>query len=226
MNKRQDIIVGILLVVFAIGLMLYSLNIAFFGPDFFRLSLTAILFFIAIMNISPLSFPGLIMPLTFAFLVNASSFDLYPNKFLTIVSGILLSLGLNIIFQKKKIFRLDLEKENIYSPNGKFNIQNNFKNNRSYIRGQNLHYGYLESNFSSSEIVLDPESLSYEPMKIVLNVSFSNLSLMIPENTEIIDYSNRIFAGSKNKPEYKQEQAHKIEIHGDLNFSKFRIKYF
>lgn len=227
MNQRQNVMTGLLLIVFAIGLMLYSLNIPFLGPNFFRLAITAVLFFIAIMNISPLSFSGIIMPLTFAFLINASSFGLYPNKFLTIISAILLSLGLNIIFQKKKILGFEQERENIHSPNGQFNIQNNFKNNYSRIHGNNISYGYLESNFSSSEVVFEPGSLSLEsPTKLVLNVNFSKLTLLVPENTHIVDFSNRIFAGAKTTSDYEGYSKHEIEIHGDLNFSTFNIKYF
>jgi len=226
MNKRQDLMVGILLIVFAVGLMLYSLNISFFGPNFFRLAITAVLFFVAIMNISPLSFPGLIMPLTVAFLINAESFGLYPNTFLTLISGLLLSLGLNIIFKKKTIIKVDFEKENIFMPNGQFNIQNNFKKNKTYLSGNNLYYGYIESNFSNSEIIFDPQSFSPDPIKIVLNVNFSKLTLHLPKEVRLIDQTQRIFAGSNESTSTSDIYTHFIEIQGDVNFAKIDIQYF
>lgn len=225
MNRRTSKIIGLFLVLAAVSLIAQELNLFDFEPGIFRLFFTAVLAFIAISNISPLNFYGILLPIAVGFNINAPYFNIQANPWLIFWSALLLAMGLSLIFKKKTIIIRNSENETINTYNEEFSIKANFKNSKSNISGNNIRMGNIESNFSNIEIFLNEQSLNQQEVNLYLEVNFSGVTLMVPRDTKIINQTTAILSNI-NEPSFS-EYHHQpvITLYGDVNFSRLDIIY-
>ncbi|HEY4538087.1 MAG TPA: hypothetical protein VIG45_06495 [Erysipelothrix sp.] len=225
MNRRTSKIVGLFLVLAAVSLIAQEFNLFDFEPGIMRLFITAVLAFVAISNISPLNFYGILIPVALAFNLNAAYFNIHANPWLIFWASLLLAAGLSLIFKKKTVIIRHSENESINTYNEEFTVKANFKSSKTNISGHNIRLGNIESNFSNLEIYIDPSSLNEQEVNLYLEVNFSGVTLMVPRDTKIINQTTAILA-NVNEPHFSEFHHNPvITLYGDVNFSRLDIIY-
>ena len=225
MNRKTSKLVGLFLVLAAVSLIAQEFNLFDFEPGIMRLFITAVLAFIAISNISPLNFYGILIPIALGFNLNASYFNIYANPWLIFWASILLAAGLSLIFKKKTVIIRHSDNETINTYNEEFTVKANFKSTKTNISGQNIRIGNIESNFSNLEINLNGPSLNTQEVNLYLEINFSGVTLLVPRDTRIINQTTAILA-NVNEPSYSDyHHSPVITLYGDVNFSRLDIIY-
>ncbi|QIK70559.1 hypothetical protein G7062_09705 [Erysipelothrix sp. HDW6C] len=144
--KKRNLFWGLFFTVIAVALFGQMFNFFTLGTSVFNLFLTALLVIFAISNLPSLNFFGIVMPLTYALYINSKFFNFDPSFWQMTFAGLLLSIGLQMIFKRP---RVRVFKYNDYND---YDYSNRSEDNFGYSKKNDdfVEASFTETNSDSS----------------------------------------------------------------------------
>lgn len=155
-----------------------------------------------------------------------------------IIAGILLGIGLSILFgslsKKRKInMQVHEAKKNcnsVYNEEKtygqKIKITRNFSGGVEYVKSNDFQKAYLDVHFSGLKIYFDDAVILGDSATIHMDVAFSGVELYIPGEWAVDNRLDRVASGldiSANKTNIATTKT--LKLKGNINFGSLKIVY-
>ncbi len=188
-----------------------------------------------------LSFGGMLFPLAFIGILYDDPLGITAITPWTILLAALLgTIGLNLIFSKKKwevkwkyknkTIKDKLEKNN--NPDSSESIHGEYVYMKSsfgsllrYVTSDNLRYAELEANFSGVKIYFDNASVPSGNATLHVDINFSGAELYIPDNWRVINHLDCTVAGLSEKGKSPSGDHITLTLEGESTFSGITVYY-
>lgn len=203
MKKNNNIFWGVILILTAACLLLSYTD---FMPNmpFYKILLTVCLVYTTIKSIFNISFYGSIMSLAFLGCLYSKELHITAITPLPLlISGLLFSAGLSLIFKKKHV----KEKVNFtgfnheQTVNSKDNsnviVDNNFGAINKYVNSNNFTNARINNKFGKTNVYFDNATLKTNRAEIQIDNNFGEVNIYLP-STWKINLSKRVNFGDIN----------------------------
>ncbi|HAL74625.1 MAG TPA: hypothetical protein DCM45_05980 [Clostridiales bacterium] len=227
---------GLLIIIAAGALLLNGLGIDIgTSLPLVRIIGSVLLLAIAVSSISQFKFVLFFVPLTFiAWIwraelgIPADNFKLWP----ILGAAVLLGIGLSVLFHRKSHVHVKISGTEDFgsttetlNENEFVDIDASWGDHIKYVHADNLKQAKIKSSFASTKVYFDQCKVSPEGLNIIINASFSELVLNIPQDWEL---NNQIgtFAGEiHSMPPSRLDNKVRVNLTGSVNFAELKINY-
>lgn len=231
--KRKNVFWGLVIILLATSLLASGFNVFHTGPSLIRLILTALLFFASIASLSPLNFFGVLMPLAFALILNSEYLNM-PLQTWPIIGGtLLLSLGLSVLFRRKKKFiffgntdegsKTGSNKQTVSGES--IRVESNFNSSSRYVQGDNVRHVNLENNFGTLNVYFDQVHFNENGASIKVDNNFGSLNIFLPRNIKITNNIQSSLGSVDQEIHSNDSSGPMIYLEGDSSFGKVDIRF-
>lgn len=235
MKRKKEVFWGMLLILGAIYLLASRMGF-FFHISLFRVVFTIFLVGILIENLAERSFGGILFSLAFLGILYDRQLGieaLTPVPIL--VAALLGTIGLNIVFPKKKHLRLAWEAEGEHWEeipemadfDGEMHCSVSFNSTTKYINSPHFRKAVLKSSFGSMAVYFDQAMIEGDYAEIWVGISFGNIELYIPRDWKAEINVDTAFGEVKEgyRAEGAPQNRKALVISGDISFGGLEIHY-
>lgn len=203
-------------------------------------SIVATVFLVAIFikSIVEISFFGIFVPLAILYCIYQSPLGLPEISFWTLIfSAILLSIGLHMLFRRKKHIFINNRKMDKYSNSSRSSRDETLTGNRLYARtsfcdsSKYLHSDSLEKgefivSFGKMNVYFDQVQLSPDGAEVYLDCSFGELDVYLPRNWQVKDKLQASLGTIENPSRsFTDVSGPQITLNGEARFGTIKIHY-
>ena len=202
MNRTRNILSGILLIVLAVGLILWKLNIfnlpvAFAGVPTWGLIVSAIMLVIIIHSLIDLSFGGIFIPLAVIAIIFDEPLGITAiTPWIVLIAAVLLTVAFEQLFSRHKrarrccrergAFGRDrFSSESFEDEDGHISHSMKFGSATKYVRDRDLISADLSSQFGELSVFFDGARVPGGHVSIHASVSFGEMDLYIPKDWHV-----------------------------------------
>lgn len=146
-------------------------------------------------------------------------------------AAVLLSIGFSILF-KGKLHRGYKHHERIHRNETVEDLNEDrvvckmsFGSSIKYLHAQNLEQAEFDCSFGALKIYFDQAKLSPNGADVLINCSFSGITLYIPHDWKVIDQMETSMGGVKNRENRSASDANVIRLRGSVSFGGVDIVY-
>lgn len=172
----------------------------------------------------------------------------------TVLAAALLgTIGLNMIFRRKKHFHYEYHYENDWGKKkedqvidveaemvgdqenggqkgqsqdgGYVHLETNFGSAVKYVNSENFEQADLECSFGSMKVYFDNAIIQKGHAVIHLDVSFGAIELYLPRKWTVINNTDNAFGGVDEKNHNQPDGTTEVILTGDVNFAGVTILY-
>lgn len=238
--KNRKIFTG-LLFIFA-GLALVVNKMGYLQDiNIFSLLITIFLISIIVKSIRDRSIFGILVPLSLITIIFKEYLGIsHLSSWTIIISAVLISTGLSIIFKPNKYRIYSNIKGKKYNINGKFSngessfdegkdgkiyIGATFSENIKYLKSQDIKNIFLDSTFGAIKVYFDNAEMEGDRATVYLKATFSGVELYVPRNWQVIDNTSITFGGLNEKNRSDDEKVKTLILQGNVTFGGVEIIY-
>jgi predicted membrane protein len=229
--KMHKLFWGLLVIGLGIVLLLYALGI---GDQYDAVSIigSILLLAVGIASLTKFHFVLFFIPLALIAYIWRGQLGLPDLSVWPLLgAAALLGIGLSVIFHKRHI-RVNVKNHNeagktevTLNENEQVNIDASWGEHIRYIHATNLKKAQIKSSFGETRIYFDQAQISPEGLEITVDVSFSELVLVVPRSWNI-DSHVSVFAGAvTNLPSVAGGQSANVILNGKVNFAEMKMEY-
>lgn len=238
--KNRKIFTGLLFIFGGLGLLANRMGYLQ-GVNIFSLLITIFLIAIIIKSIGKRSISGVLVPLSIIAIIYGEYLGIEDiSSWIIIVSTILISIGLSIIFKPKKFRVYSKMKGGKYNMNntftsrqgsfeedqdGKIYVGATFSENIKYLKSQNIENVYLDATFGAIKVYFDNAEIEGDTARVYLDATFSGVELYVPRNWQVIDKIDITFGGLDEKNRSDGEKIKTLILQGDVTFGGVEVIY-
>lgn len=231
--KKRSLFWGSLIILFAVSLLASGFNVFQEGPSIIRLTLTLLLFVASISSLSPLNFFGVLMPLSFALILNVDYLNIAVQTWPVIAGTFFLALGLTLLFKRRKISFFGDFKEGSTSSSKSgqtvrgesIRVESNFNSSSRYVQGDNVRHANLENNFGNLNVYFDQVTFDPNGATIKVDCNFGNMNLFLPSNIKINNNIESSLASVDQAFHDNETDGPMVYLEGDVSFGKVDIRF-
>ena len=200
--RKNSVVVGILLILFAVMLLLNKMGILAVFPSLkfiMKIALIVILIYFIVESIGKKSFLGVTIPLGIIACLFSDLLGIaMVSPFIIILVSILIGVGLSMIFDNKPKVNVITSHDNSevnhfkgsgsekYSEvNGKFEVENSFGERTAYISVKDLKRGSIDNGFGLLTVYLNGTTIDPSGAKISLDNGLGKLQVYIPKEFRV-----------------------------------------
>lgn len=202
MNRTRNVISGILLIVLAVGLILWKLNvfnlpIAIAGIPTWGLIVSAIMLVIIIHSLIDLSFGGIFIPLAVIAIIFDEPLGITAiTPWVVLIAAVLLTVAFEQLFSRhRRVRRFCRERgnfgrerfasESFADEDGHISHSMKFGSATKYVRNQDLISADLSAQFGELSVFFDGAQAVNGHVDIHASVSFGEMDLYIPKDWHV-----------------------------------------
>lgn len=228
--KKRNMFWGVIFVLAAIAILLSAFGV-FPQVGWFSLLLSILLIVIFVNGIIHKSFFSSIFSIAMLYVIFEKYFPFHPiNPWEVFGIALFLSIGLNMIFPKKKYYHWKNGQtfgeaettayENIVHQDVSFN------SSIKYINSTRFEKGDFDCSFGSLKVYFNTATLLNNFAEIYLDSNFGSITLYIPKDWNIHMDIETCFGSVEEKGIHNPlAESPSLEIKGDANFGSIEIIY-
>lgn len=229
--KKSNITGGLVLILFAAYLILIKVGIL---PDiqWFRLIVTIFMGYLVIKNVPKLNFFGIIMPLCIIGCMYDEQLGIEAiTPWTLLLSGLLLSVGLGMIFKRKKEYRIGVnvnscERTESWQDGRTIRLENSFNSVSKYVNTDAFSEAYITNSFGSANVYFNNAIMANGNAKVVLENNFGEMNIYFPRTWRLdldrdVSFGNLKVYGEGNA----DMDAPCVHVNAECNFGSTNI-YF
>ena len=231
--KKSNLAGGCILILFAAYLILNKLGML---PDiaWFKLLVTILMGYLVVKNVPKVNFFGIIMPLCVIGCMYDKQLGIEAiTPWTLLLSGLLLSGGLAMIFKKKPVFEINIKRNGNMSDRTEnwedgrvIHLENNFNSVSKYVNTDAFSEAYIENNFGSCNVYFNNAIMANGSTKAVLENNFGEMNIYFPKTWRMeldrdVSFGNVKVYGEGNA----DMDAPCIFVNAECNFGSMNI-YF
>lgn len=233
--KKKNIFWGLAFIILSLTI-LGNITGIFGDYSPIRLVWTGFLIAFAIKNLFDLSFAGVIFPLVIAFHINAVEVFNYTGKIFPIyLAGLFLSIGLSILFSKRRKFikvrysgkdykNDSFSSSKTHTSNNRVWIENNFGDASRYIHSDNLTFASIECNFGNLRVYFDQAQLSMDGVDIEVECNFGKTTLYLPRDINLQNNLTSSLGSVRGEGSFVHNPENPtVFLNGEANFGDIEI---
>ena len=237
--KKERILWGVLFILGAICL-LFSHTDFMHGLQInvWNLLWTIILLAILIKSIVRLNYFGIFFPLAFLCVIYKEPLGITQIAPFTLFgAAILLSIGCNMLFPKKKYHGCCNDKhfhsgEHVsfdevidMDTNEYIRQEVNFGSCVKYINSDNFKGGRFECSFGAMKLYFTNTIMQDSQATVTIENSFGGTEIYVPKNWIVINQIHSVFGGVEEKGVHQPDGTHTLYLTGECNFGGIEIVY-
>lgn len=223
--KNKNIFWGIIFLIGA-GVIIANQLGAFDNLGVGSFLLTFALVLIIVNGVFNVNFFQILVPLSIILIIYAEPLGIDQiSSWTFIVSGILASIGLSLIFKKKKKNHNqftdiveNLDEDIIFS-------ETSFSGVTKYLQSKNLKEANFNVRFGGLNVYFDQVTLSPEGATINIDASFAGVELHIPKNWNVVNNISAKLGGVDVKGLKHESTGPTLYLEGNINLSGVEINY-
>jgi hypothetical protein len=205
-NRNRNIVTGITLILLAVSLILWKLNVlnlpsAFADVSTWGLIVAVIMVIVLVHSIINMWYAGIVIPLALICIIFDKPLGITAiSPEIIIIAAILITIALYLLFPRSKNFRpyydgrgnqtagkfTDSFKENYNeNENGAIFFSSKFGSSTRYVNCQNLNTANLSSQFGEMSVFFDKARAASKTVYINCQVSIGAMDIYLPQSWNI-----------------------------------------
>jgi len=202
--------------------------------NFWSLLLTVGLLAIIIGSILHFNFTGILVPLSIIGVIFAEDLGITAiTPWPIIITAVLLSIGLDIIFSKKNTVRLGVHVGSDSfdttivdeEDSEEINYQVSFGSGVKYVNTNNLKKARFSCKFGALKVYFDNAKPSKNGAEIILDVAFGGAEIYIPKSWNVAVETLAMLGGVEERRHKEATEGPKVVIKGNVSLGGVEIIY-
>lgn len=242
MKNNDNIFWGSIFIIAALLLLLGQLEI-FNGINIFKFAIGIFFLVLSIYGFMKQNyFLGLFSLAFFAITFKSTLHINFVSNTYMLISALLASIGLTMIFPKKKVSYNSEEKKTVdfddndfkkssfshkvdEDPNDDVKSFTNFCATTKHVTSQSFNSADITCSFGGAEIFFDKAIVRDNHGVINLNVSFGGVTLIVPNDWQINNNLKAVAGGIDFEGSTSNIHTAVIDLYGDVKFGGVTVKY-
>ena len=240
MNKTRNTACGILLIVLAVCLILWKLNVfnlpaSFAGVATWGLIVSAIMVIIIIHSILDLHFGGIFIPLAVICIIFDKPLGITAiTPWVVLIAAVLLTIAFDMLFSKHWRYhrhhrnrdRGDFTTESFSDDeNGNISHAMRFGSATKYVRGKNLKSADLTCNFGELSVFFDGAEVPDGEVNLDCRLSFGEMDIYLPKEWYVDNRVSVALGNCDDRCMGTNPAEHDVicRINGSVSFGELKL---